>query len=168
MIDDGRVRVAFRHLDAEGREEAVQEVTAYAVIAFKELWDRGKAELAYPSVLALYGIKRVKIGRMTATPLNCKDVSSTYCQLQKNVTLERLDRFDKYEGVWLEAVVEDHHAPVVEQVWFRIDFPAWLSGFPDRDRQIAEAPTPKPERSWPRFSAICKRRRARWGASGTH
>jgi len=134
-----QAKVAFRHLDAEAREEAVQEVTAYAAIAFKELWDRGKAELAYPSVLALYGIKRVKIGRMTATPMNSKDVSSTYCQLQKNISLERLDKFDKYEGAWLEAVVEDHHTPVIDQVWFRIDFPAWLSGFPDRDRQIAEA-----------------------------
>ena len=134
-----QARIAFRHLDAEAREESVQEVVTYATTAFKALWDRGAPELAYPSVLALHGIKRVRIGRMTATPMNCKDVSSTYCRLQKNITLERLDKFDKYEGVWLEAVVEDHHTPVPEQVWFRIDFPAWLSGFPDRDRQIAEA-----------------------------
>ena len=134
-----QAKAAFGHLDAEAREEAVQEVVVYATTAFKGLWDKGKAELAYPSVLALYGIKRVKIGRMTATPMNCKDVSSTYCQLQKNITLERLDRFDKYEGVWLEAVVEDSHTPVIDQVWFRIDFPDWLSRLADRDRQIAEA-----------------------------
>ena len=134
-----QAKAAFGHLDRENRNEAVQEVVTYATKAFKELWDRGMPELAYRSVLAMHGIKRVKIGRMTATPMNCKDVSSTYCQLQKNITLERLDRYDKYEGVWLEAVVEDPHTPVIDQVWFRIDFPDWLSRFPDRDRQIAEA-----------------------------
>ena len=134
-----QAKAAFGHLDPEGREEAVQEVTVYAATAFKGLWDQGRAELAYPSVLALYGIKRVKIGRRVATSLNVRDVSSEYCQLQKNITLERLDRFDKYEGVWLEAVVEDPRTPVIDQVWFRIDFPAWLSRLADRDRQIAEA-----------------------------
>ena len=134
-----QAQIAFRHRDPEARQEAVQEVIAHAVVATKALHDRGTPELAYPSVLALYGIKRVKIGRRVGTSMNIRDISSEHCQLQKNISLERLDRFDKYEGVWLEAVVEDHHTPVVEQVWFRIDFPAWLSGFPDRDRQIAEA-----------------------------
>jgi len=131
--------VAFRHLDPEAREEAVQEVVVFATTAFKGLWGQGRAELAYPSVLALYGIKRVKIGRRVATRLNVRDVSSEYCQWQKHVTLERLDRFDKYEGVWLEAVVEDPRTPVFDQVWFRIDFPAWLLRLADRERQIAEA-----------------------------
>ena len=71
--------------------------------------------------------------------MNCKDVSSTYCQLQKGLTLERLDRYDKYEGVWLEAVVQDHRTPVIDQVWFRIDSPEWLSRLAERQRQIAEA-----------------------------
>lgn len=134
-----QAKIAFRHLDPEAREEAVQAIAAYAATAFKALWDQNKAELAYPSVLALYGIRRVKIGRKVGSRLNVRDVSSEYCQLKKHLTVERLDRYDKCEGTWREAVVEDHQTPVVDQVWFRIDFPAWLSQFPDRDRQIAEA-----------------------------
>jgi len=57
-----QARIAFRHLDPEARGEAVQEVVTYATSAFKALWHRGTPELAYPSVLALHGIKRVKIG----------------------------------------------------------------------------------------------------------
>ena len=129
----------FSGLDPDAREEAAAEVVAYAVVAFKALWDQGKPELAYPTVLAMYGAKRVKIGRKVGCKLNVRDVSSEYCQLQKGLTVERLDRYDKYEGAWIEAVVEDHHTPVVDQVWFRIDFPDWLSLFPDRDRRIAEA-----------------------------
>ena len=41
-----QAKIAFRHLDPEGREEAVQEVMVYATTAFKGLWDKGKAELA--------------------------------------------------------------------------------------------------------------------------
>lgn len=134
-----QAKIAFRHLDPEARAEAVQEVIAHVVVAIKALYDRGTPELAYPSVLAMHGIKRVKVGRKAGTKMNVRDISSEYCQLQKDVTVERLDRFDKYEGIWLEAVVQDHHTPVADQVWFRIDFPAWLATHSDRDRQIAEA-----------------------------
>ena len=132
-----QAKIAFRHLDREAREEAVEEVTAYAVIAFKGLWDRGKAELAYPSVLALYGIKRVKIGRRVGTSLNVKDISSEYCQLRKHLTVERLDKYDADEGCWVEVLVEDRRAGPAETAASRIDFPAWLDTLSRRDRKIA-------------------------------
>ena len=58
---------------------------------------------------------------------------------RKRFSVQRLDRFDPLEGCWQEAVVQDHRTPVVDQVWFRIDFPAWLQTLPRRDRKIAEA-----------------------------
>ena len=90
--------LAFKGLPPETREDLIEEVIAHAVVAFKSLHDKGKVDLAYPSVLALHGIKRVKIGRQMATPMNCKDVSSLYCQLQKGVRMERLDHFDEKIG----------------------------------------------------------------------
>ncbi len=51
-----RAKFAFRHLNPDAREEAVQEVTASATVAFKDLWDRDKAEVAYPSFQARYGL----------------------------------------------------------------------------------------------------------------
>ena len=93
----------------------------------------------YPTVLARYGIRQVNEGRRVGSKLNVKDVSSEYCRQKKGFVLQRLDRFHKYEGAWLEAVVEDRRTPVPDQVWFRIDFPRWLSRLSGRDRRMAEA-----------------------------
>lgn len=132
-----QARFAFRKLDPEARGEAVQEVIAYAAVAFKELWDRGKADLAYPSVLAQYGIKRVKIGRKVGTSQNVRDVSSDYCQIRKNVAMKRLDHYDREEGRWQEVLIEDRHAGPAETAASRIDFPAWLKTLSRRNCKIA-------------------------------
>ena len=134
-----QARIAFRHLDPEGRDEAVQEVVAHAVVAIKALYDRGTPELAYPSVLAMHGIKRVKIGRKAATKMNVRDISSEYCRLSKGVQLERLDKFDAGEGCWCEVLVEDKHAGPAETAAARIDVGDWMETLPSRDQKIAEA-----------------------------
>lgn len=132
-----RAHVAFRHLDPEARSEAVEDVVAHTIVAFKELWDREKAELAYPSVLARYGIKRVKSGRKVGTSMNVRDVSSACCQITKGLALGRLDRFDKRDNGWMEVLVEDRHAGPAETAASRIDFPAWLKTLSKRKRRIA-------------------------------
>ena len=131
--------LAFRGLPEVTREDLIEEVVVNALVAYRRLYELGKVELAYPTVLAMYGIRQVNEGRRVGSKLNVKDVSSDYCRQKKGLVLERLDRFHKYEGVWLEAVVEDRRTPVPDQVWFRIDFPRWLSGLSARDRRMAEA-----------------------------
>ncbi len=132
-----QARSAFGQLAPEARGEAVQEVIAYATIAFKELWDRGKADLAYPSVLALYGIKRAKSGRKVGSRQNVRDVSSDHCQIQKNVAMKRLDHYDRQQGGWREVLIEDRRAGPAETAAFRIDFPAWLETLSRRNHKIA-------------------------------
>jgi len=133
-----QAKAAFGHLDAEAREEAVQEVVVYATTAFKGLWDQGRAELAYPSVLAQYGIKRVKIGRRVGTSMNVRDVSSEYCQLQKRITMGRLDRYDKEAEEWQEVLIEDRRCGPFDIVRTKLDFAAWLRSLPTRLRRIAK------------------------------
>ena len=89
-----KARFAFRHLRPEACQEAVQEVVAHTAVAVKTLYDRGKLELAYPSSLAMYGIKQVKDGRQVGTSLNVRDVSSRYCQ-QEIRLFESRSRFQK-------------------------------------------------------------------------
>jgi len=134
-----RASLAFRNLPKVTREDLIEEVVVNALVVYKRLYDQGKVELAYPTVLARYGIRQVNDGRRVGSKLNVKDVSSKHCQQKKGFALQRLDRFDKYEGVWLEAVAEDRRTPVPDQVWFRIDFPQWLNRLSTRDRRIAEA-----------------------------
>ena len=130
---------AFQHLDTEGREDAVHEVIANALVAFARLVQLGKADLAYPTVLARYGAAQLREGRRVGNRRRVSEVLAEYAQRKKGFVVERLDRFRKESGEWLEAVVEDPRTPVPDQVAFRIDFPAWLNSQTKRNRRIAEA-----------------------------
>jgi hypothetical protein len=131
-------RFAFRDFDPEARAEQIQEVVCNALRAYVRLVQLGKAELAYPTVLARYGIAQVNEGRRVGGHLNIHDVSSVYCQRQKNVTVDRLDKYDSVAGEWEEIVLEDRHAGPAEVAATRIDFSAWLRILPGRLRRIAE------------------------------
>ncbi len=132
-------RTAFAHLDAERRDNAVAEVIANAAVAFARLVQRKKADVAFPTVLARYGISQYREGRRVGNHLRIGEVLSSYAQRKKNFVVERLDHLDKDTGEWQEAIVEDHRTPVPDQVAFRIDFPAWLRLLTRRNRRIAEA-----------------------------
>ena len=102
--------IAFRDLDPEAKAEAVQEVTANAFVAFHRLAEQGKADLAYPSVLARYAICQCCTGRKVGGKLNINDVLSPYAQQRKSIQVARLDRFDQDEMAWMEILVEDKRA----------------------------------------------------------
>jgi hypothetical protein len=79
----------------------------------------------------------VKDGRRVGTSLNVRDVSSAHCRRRKGVIVERLDHFDRDEGVWQEVLVEDKSVTPAELAASRIDFPAWLNTLKSRDRKVA-------------------------------
>jgi hypothetical protein len=130
---------AFQHWSAEAREDAIQETLANSMIAYVRLAERGKIEMAHATVLARYAVAQMRDGRRVGTKLNVREVLSPYARRRKGFVLESLDGFDRVEGEWLEAVVEDDRTPIPDQVAFRIDFPRWLGLLSRRDRQIAEA-----------------------------
>ena len=132
-----KAQFAFRYLRHEARQEAVQEVIAHTTVAVKALYDRGKAELAYPGSLAMYGINQVKDGRQVGTSLNIRDVSSKYCQQRKHITVERLDHPGSETGKWQEIFVEDRHAGPAQTATARIDFADWFARMSPRNRKIA-------------------------------
>ena len=133
------LRVAFRHLRSEAREEAIQEAVANTFVAYARLVQRGLADRAFPTVLARFAAAQVREGRRVGGPQNVQEVLSTYAQRKKQFVVERLDHFDVEENEWLEAVVEDPRTPVFDQVWFRVDFPAWLERLGPRKARIAQA-----------------------------
>jgi hypothetical protein len=132
-------RFAFRHLRGEARQDAVQEVIANSLVAFIALARRGKLELVYPTVLAKYAVAQINEGRRVGNRLSIRDVLSRYCQVNKHVTVERLDQFDEKDNEWKEAVVQDtRSAPVPDIVAFRCDFADWLKSLKRRDRRLAQ------------------------------
>jgi hypothetical protein len=130
-------RNAFSDRDPESREDLVEEVVVNALIAFKRLYDQGRVAIAYPSVLALYGIRQVRDHRRAGCRLNVRDVASEYAQSRKGFKVERLDRFDKNENAWSEVLVEDRRSGPAEIAATRMDFAAWLRSLSSQDRRIA-------------------------------
>jgi hypothetical protein len=129
----------FRSYDPEARQEALQNVVANTTAAVAGLAKRGKLDLAYPTVLAKFGIRQTLDHRKTGSSQNIKDVLSKYCQEHKGVMVERLDKFNEQEDCWKEAVMQDTRSlPVPEVVAFRVDFKDWLKSLAPRDRKLAQ------------------------------
>jgi len=116
----------------------VAEVVANSFLAFCRLIERDKAELAYPTVLATYGVKQVLSGRRVGNRLNVKDASSPYCQQRKGVRMQPMRRFDPVQGKWREIVVEDGRATPADVAATRIDFADWLRRLPKSKRNVAK------------------------------
>ena len=130
-------RFAFRQLDPEARAEAIQEVLVAALVTFVRLVELGKPHLAYPTVLARYGIAQYRCGRRVGSRLNIRDVSSPYAQRKKKFVVERLDHFSAKQDVWREVLVEDKRATPADIAAVRIDFADWLKSLSRRRRRIA-------------------------------
>jgi hypothetical protein len=107
------------------------------MVAFVRLVELGKADLAYPTVLARYGIAQFCDGRRVGTRLNIQDATSPYCHRMKSVEVNRLDQYDEDEGVWKEILIEDRNAGPAETAASRLDFSGWLTTLAKRDRKVA-------------------------------
>ena len=64
--------------------------------------------------------------------------SSGYCQANKCVQVDRLDKFNEAHSAWEEVVVEDQNAGPADIARTRIDFSDWLASLKRRDRKIAQ------------------------------
>ena len=130
-------RIRFRHLPAGEREEAAQEVIVSAFVAFTRLCERNKQHVAFATPLAQYAAAGFNVGRRVATSLNCRDVTSVYCQRRTGVTVQSLQRWNEQDEQWDELVIADGRATPADIATLRIDFWAWLASLPRRDRWIA-------------------------------
>jgi hypothetical protein len=95
-------------------------------------------DVAYAAPLAMYSIRLYREGRRLGGKLNVSDVSSGYCQKRKNVTVERLDRYDATEDKWQELLIEDRRCGPFDIVRTKLDFTAWLWSLPTKLRRIAK------------------------------
>jgi hypothetical protein len=129
-------RFAFRHLRRDVREERLAEVIARAYEMFQRLVERGKAALAYASVLARYAIRQVRDGRRVGSKRNVLDVLSSYSQRRKGFSVQPLGEATK-RSAWEELVANDRHASPAEIASFKIDFTEWLKRLKRSKRQVA-------------------------------
>jgi len=131
-------KIAFRHVRGQDRQDKVQEAVANALVAFRRLVQLKKTDIAYPSVLAKYAVAQINDGRQVGTKMNCKDVSSPYCQRVKGLVVERLDQYDSDDECWQEVLVQDKTCTPADLAASRIDVPAWFKSLNRRDRRVAK------------------------------
>jgi len=131
-----RLSFAFSGFTPATREEAIAESLALALDAFIKLFEQGRADIAYPSVLAMYAARQFRTGRRVTGPLRIGDVMSPRAQKLRGIVVKPLIRRDR-SGTWREILVEDRRSTPAETAIARIDFGDWLSRLTDRNRRVA-------------------------------
>jgi hypothetical protein len=129
---------AFRHLPRQFCQDLMEEVIADAYVAFARFLELGKVDLAYPTPLAQFSIRRIRSGRRVGQAINRHELMSPLAQRIHKVQVERLDRWNRNEGGWKEIVVEDRRASPAETAAARIDLSDWFLRLPRRERAIAK------------------------------
>lgn len=125
---------AFRRLRHCEQEEAVQEVLVQVFMACVQLAAQGQQSKAYPSAMARFAIARYRDGRRAGQPTRSRDLLSEARWRRQG---RCLNRPVQQREAWQSAVADDSRTPILDQVCFRMDFPAWLSSLTERQRAIA-------------------------------
>jgi len=129
-------RITFRHLPLVEREEAIAEAIAAGFVSFVRLKDRDRAPAGYPGAIAKFAVLHVKNGRRVGNKFNSRDVCSRRHRDRRSPN--RGSIASPAEG-WEEFLTDDSLTPILDQVAFRLDWPAFLTSLSWRHRQILHA-----------------------------
>ena len=126
------LRIAFRHLDREAREDAIEEGIVHSLLSYARLHEQNRAEVATASSLAWYATLQIKRGRPAVGRMNGKEPLSRYAQVGHGNRLERRN------GEWIDKLAEDKRASIPDQVAAKIDVSAWFATLTKRMKEIAK------------------------------
>ena len=134
-------RICFRHLGCpQGRDDAVAETVALSWAWYLRLVERGKDPADFVSTFAGYAARAVRRGRRVCGQEAGQEVLSPRAQARHDFAVLRLLQRTTLNGSPLEeALLDNAVTPPPEAAAFRIDFPAWLATWPERDRRLIEA-----------------------------
>jgi len=135
-------RMRFRRLEADRREEAIQETVAAACVNYQLAAAQGKLNVVRTGSLADFAVRHVRTGRHVGGGQDAaRDVMSPACHHRYGVRV--CGYFESQlpgdaDG-WKKAVVTDRKIPVPDLAAFRIDFGRWFQTQRRRDRLIISA-----------------------------
>jgi hypothetical protein len=144
-------RIYFRHLRCRHRKaDLLQEMRALAWKWFLSLHRRGRDPLDFVAGFVSLLARAVHSGRRLAGMLRAKDVANPAAQGRHGFRLEPLPvapragherlyaspRGQELHDAFEERLRDNTITPVVDQVQFRIDFPAWLKTLTGRERRL--------------------------------
>lgn len=142
-------QIVFRHLAPPKKDEVLQEMRALAWKWFLRLSHRGKDAAALINSFNTYLAKAIRCGRRITGQEKAKDVMSERTQRRHGFQVKQLPSMrasieqlygdvqgQQAHDAFEERLKENTVTPVPEQAAFRIDWPAWMSTRPERDRKI--------------------------------
>jgi hypothetical protein len=125
----------FRRFPATEKDEAIAEAIAVAFKSFVRLVRRGKNPIQFPTVLAQRAAHHVLDGRRIGSRCHNRDVFALAKKSRHDCRLRSLP--NERDPEWPDALIDNRHTPIPEQVSFRCDFPRRLATLSPRDRAIA-------------------------------
>jgi hypothetical protein len=133
-------QVYFRFLTCPiQQEDAVAEMVAVAWKWHVRLANRGKDSSQFASALASYAARAVCSGQRLTGMEKIKDALSLRAQRRHGFVVKCFSDYPTLKGTPLEeALTCNLRSPILDQVAFRHDFPAWRLTRAERDRHIID------------------------------
>ena len=146
-----QARIYFRGLRCpQSKADLIQETIALSFRWYTRLIERRKDPAMFPATFASFAVRAVKCGRRLCGQEPARDVLSSQAQLKHGFRVaylaispsrshERIHasvQGKRHRDAYEEILWNNTHTPVLDQVCFRLDFPAWLATRTDRDRRI--------------------------------
>jgi hypothetical protein len=146
-------RIYFRYLRSHQKADAIQEMRALAWQWFLRLAERGKDPADFLTGFVTLLARAVSSGRRLAGMAKAKDVLNSATQRRHGFHVERLPSCTQapHEKLYAEVHGQELHdafeerlcdntvTPVIDQVIFRIDWPAFLRTLTGRERRLIRA-----------------------------
>ncbi len=131
-------RCYFRHVACRDRKaDLISEVIGLCWRWWVRLVEVGKNPTTFVSTLASFAAKAVRSGRRVCGQERAKDALSTVAQQRHAFSVSSLPQISTLNPNPLaEALTDNTHSPVPDQVHFRIDFPAWTRTRCRRDSRL--------------------------------
>lgn len=129
---------AFRRLTAERREEAVADVVANTLTAFRRLVELDKETLAYVTPLVRFAVAQYRAGRRVGSRQKSRDVLSPVRCRFAGYEVVSLDSLYGEQAGFVNALIDRRQTSIPDQAAFRIDFHAWLRRLRPRDRRLVK------------------------------
>jgi hypothetical protein len=134
-------QVYFRHVRCQfQKEDCIAEMVGLSWKWYLRLVERGKDPADFVSALAGYAARAVRSGRRVCGQEPGQEVLSPRAQARHGFAVLRLPGGPTtLNGSPLEeALLDNAVTPPPEAAAFRIDLPAWLVTWPERDRRLIE------------------------------
>jgi hypothetical protein len=144
-------RVWSRNIVCPGRrDDFISEAVALAWKSFIRLAEQGRDATELVSALASLVVRAVRSGRRLCGQERSRDVMSSVAQRIHGFRVEELlppvihERLrheplgQRQQDAFEERLHDNTQTPVLDQVVFRLDFPAWLGTLTARNRQLLD------------------------------